>query len=48
MAPEVLSRSFASLVPYNVAVRGSKVEVRDADALRKLAKPMSTIDDPAI
>lgn len=48
MAPEVLSRSLASLVPYKVAVRGSNIEIRDIDALRNLAKPASTIDDPAV
>ncbi len=48
MAPEVLSRTFAALVPYNVSVRGTNVEIRDRDALHKLAKPASTIDDPAV
>jgi CRP/FNR family transcriptional activator FtrB len=48
MAPEVLSRSFASLVPYKVVVHGPIVEIRDIEALRKLAKPVSTIDDPAV
>ena len=48
MAPEVLSRSFAALVPYKVTVSGSTVEIRDVDALRKLAKPAATIDDPEV
>jgi len=48
MAPEVLSRSFASLVPYKVTVSGSTIEIRDVDALRKLAKPAATIDDQAV
>ena len=48
MAPEVLSRTFASLVSYNVKVRGANVEIRDVDALRKLAKPASTMDDPHV
>ena len=48
MAPEVLSRSFASLIPYDVSVRGATVEIRDVEALRKLAKPASTIDDPRV
>lgn len=48
MAPEVLSRSFASLVPYKVSVRGSNVELGDIEALRTLAKPMPTIDDGAV
>lgn len=47
MAPEVLSRSFAALVPYKVKVKGTIIEIRDADALTKLARPTSTIDDPA-
>lgn len=48
MAPEVLSRFFASLGPYEVSVRGSNVEIRDVAALRKLAKPAATIDDPNV
>jgi CRP/FNR family transcriptional activator FtrB len=46
MAPEVLSRAFASLVPYRVIVKGSTVEIADVDALSKLARPSPTIDDP--
>lgn len=46
MAPEVLSRTFAALVPYRVKVTGPTVEIRDLEALRKLAKPTRTIDDP--
>lgn len=45
VAPEVLSRSFASLAPYKVSVRGSRVELGDIEALRTLAKPTPTIDD---
>ena len=45
VAPEVLSRSFASLAPYKVSVRGSRVEFGDIEALRTLAKPTPTIDD---
>lgn len=48
MAPEVLSRSFASLTAYNVIVRGRDVEIRDIEALRTLAKPTPTIDDPTV
>lgn len=48
MAPEVLSRSFAALVPYKVTVRGSTIELADIEALRKLAKPVPTIDDPTV
>ncbi len=45
MVPEVLSRSFASLIPYGVRVSGRTVELTDAEALRGLAKPTPTIDD---
>lgn len=48
MAPEVLSRSFASLIPYKVAVKNSEIQLRDIDALIGLAKPTPTIDDPTI
>lgn len=47
MAPEVLSRAFASLAAYRVRVDGPTIEIQDADALRGLAKPTPTIDDPA-
>lgn len=46
MAPEVLSRAFASLVPYKVRVNGAVIEIADIKALTKLAQPMPTIDDP--
>lgn len=46
MAPEVLSRTFAALVPYKVRVAGPIIEIRDIEALRKLARPVPTIDDP--
>ena len=46
MAPEVLSRTFASLGPYKVNVTGPTIEIKDIDALRKLARPVPTIDDP--
>lgn len=46
MAPEVLSRSFASLAPYDVVVAGARIEIRDPEALQRLAKPSTTIDDP--
>lgn len=46
MAPEVLSRAFAALLPYKVKVKGPLIEIRDAEALRKLARPTPTIDDP--
>lgn len=47
MAPEVLSRSFSALAPYKVKVAGSTVEIRDIEALARLARPSPTIDDPA-
>lgn len=46
MAPEVLSRAFASLASYQIRVNGSTIEIGDLDALVKLAKPTATIDDP--
>lgn len=47
MAPEVLSRTFRSLEPYRVSVCGPTIEIGDVEALRKLARPVATIDDPA-
>lgn len=47
MAPEVLSRSFAALAPYKVKVAGAIIEIRDVEALMKLARPTPTIDDPS-
>lgn len=46
MAPEVLSRSFASLSAYNVQVTGPTIVIGDLAALKSLAKPTPTIDDP--
>ncbi len=46
MAPEVLSRSFAALAQYHVVVSGPSVRLNDREALRKLAQPSITIDDP--
>ena len=48
MAPEVLSRSFAALAAYKVVVQGPRIEFSDAEALRNLAQPSETIDDPAV
>lgn len=48
MAPEVLSRTFTTLAAYDVRVDGPKITIGDRDALEKLAKPIATIDDPAI
>lgn len=47
MAPEVLSRSFAALAAYDVKVKGAAITLGDINALRKLAQPLPTIDDPA-
>ncbi|MCZ8268941.1 MAG: cyclic nucleotide-binding domain-containing protein [Beijerinckiaceae bacterium] len=47
MAPEVLSRSIAALIPYNVDIRGRQVRLNDRNALLSLARPVPTIDDPA-
>jgi CRP/FNR family transcriptional regulator, transcriptional activator FtrB len=47
MAPEVLSRSFAALRPYDVDVTGASVQLNDLIALTKLAHPSTTIDDPS-
>lgn len=46
MAPEVLSRSFASLQAYGVRVDGGTITLGDRNALLKLAQPSPTIDDP--
>lgn len=46
MAPEVLSRSFAALAAYRVAVRGASVTLGDRAALSTLAQPCPMIDDP--
>ena len=48
MAPEVLSRSFAALAPYCVAVNGAEIGLNDIPALRKLANPCATIDDASV
>jgi CRP/FNR family transcriptional activator FtrB len=48
MAPEVLSRSFASLIPYGVIVQGPRIRIGDEAALRKLAQPSLTIDNPDV
>jgi CRP/FNR family transcriptional regulator, transcriptional activator FtrB len=48
VAPEVLSRSFASLVAYKVTVAGKSVTIGDREALAKLASPNPLIDDPYV
>jgi CRP/FNR family transcriptional activator FtrB len=45
MAPEVLSRSIAALIPYGVLVSGRIVKIADRGALNSLACPSPTIDD---
>jgi CRP/FNR family transcriptional activator FtrB len=47
MTPENLSRAFGSLRPYGVEVEGSRITLRDVEALRGLARPSPLIDDPA-
>jgi CRP/FNR family transcriptional activator FtrB len=46
MAPEVLSRSFAALQPYEVKVCGNVITLAHRPSLVKLAQPALTIDDP--
>lgn len=46
MAPEVLSRAFATLKAYHVAIDGRSVTINDRAALLKLARPTPLIDDP--
>lgn len=48
MAPEVLSRSFAALAPYDVTVAGADIALNDIAALQKLAHPCPTIDDVSV
>lgn len=48
MAPEVLSRTFATLASYGVHVDGKSVRIKDRDDLARLARPSPLIDDPAI
>jgi CRP/FNR family transcriptional activator FtrB len=46
VTPEVLSRNFASLIPYGVTINGKSVVVKDRAVLETLAKPTPIIDDP--
>jgi len=48
MAPEVLSRAFATLAQYDVRVDGATVIVKDWTALEKLAHPDPLIDDDTV
>jgi len=45
MTPENLSRAFASLSNYGVAVQGTEVELSMQTALRRMAKPSPYIDN---
>lgn len=45
VAPEVLSRCFASLVAYHVKVAGRTITLGDRQALARLAPPNRLIDD---
>lgn len=47
VTPEVLSRNFASLVPYGVIVNGKSVIVKDRSLLENFAKPSPLIDHVA-
>lgn len=46
MTPENLSRAFATLKPYGVAVDGADIYLSMIDDLKVLAKPNPFIDDP--
>jgi CRP/FNR family transcriptional activator FtrB len=48
MAPEVLSRSFATLARYEVKVAGRLITIGNLEVLRRLAHPCGTIDDPDV
>lgn len=45
MTPENLSRAFAALKPYGVAVDGARIRLTDMASLERLAKPTPLIDD---
>jgi CRP/FNR family transcriptional activator FtrB len=47
VTPEVLSRNFASLIPYGVTISGKSVIVKDRAVLENFARPSPLIDDPA-
>ncbi|TAK48023.1 MAG: cyclic nucleotide-binding domain-containing protein [Xanthobacteraceae bacterium] len=48
MAPEVLSRTFATLADYGVKVDGKIITLKSRPDLTKLARPTPLIDDPGI
>jgi len=47
MAPENLSRAFASLAPYGVELDGPRVRLQAPDRLAEFARPNPLIDDPS-
>jgi CRP/FNR family transcriptional activator FtrB len=47
MAPENLSRAFATLKPYGVVVCNAEIELTNIRDLKKLAHPSYLIDDPS-
>lgn len=48
VTPEVLSRNFASLIPYGVTISGKSVIVKDRAVLEQFARPTPLIDDPTV
>lgn len=46
MAPEVLSRTFATLKAYGLHVDGPRIVISDIESLTRLAAPDPLIDDP--
>lgn len=48
MAPEALSRAFATLTKYDVRIDGASVVVKDWASLEKLAHPDPLIDDETV
>jgi CRP/FNR family transcriptional regulator, transcriptional activator FtrB len=48
MAPEALSRAFATLAKFDVRVDGAHVLIKDFGALEKLANPDPLIDDETV
>ncbi|SEO07191.1 CRP/FNR family transcriptional regulator, transcriptional activator FtrB [Gemmobacter aquatilis] len=45
MTPENLSRAFKGLLPYGVAVEGTRITINDQTDLERFAKPNPLIDD---
>ncbi|WP_374625895.1 cyclic nucleotide-binding domain-containing protein [Devosia sp.] len=48
MTPENLSRAFATLKPYGVAVNGASIAISDREDLGRLAKLSPLIDAPGV